>query len=226
LSKIDVFQPSQRQRIAPSAGIDIIFALNYFSSASITQAAISFKVAENKDFSGTVTNITPTSLSVYNGSAYVAYTGVSIKAADLGKKFKYTTASLTDSNKILYLKIIITEGTDIYESGTILLTALNKIDFTLSNPKVLNVMPVKVKITDKKTVVGTGITYSVQVCNNALDASPTWEDMTTAYLNGDFYTFKNAIKTAGSWGINVRYIVTKTNYNSTVEINEIYLAHI
>jgi hypothetical protein len=74
--------------------------------------------------------------------------------------------------------------------------------------------------------VGTGVSFSVQVCNNAFDVIPAWEDMTTAYLNGDFYEFANTVKTAGAWGINVRIIITKTNYSSTVEFNEVYIAHV
>jgi hypothetical protein len=225
MSKIDVLQPVQRQRVAPSAAMDIEFILNYFSSA-VSQGVITFKLSDTKDFSSAVTIITPASLQIYNGSAYTTYAnGKNIQTADLGKKFKYTH-TLPTGNKVRYLRIVVTEGSNVYESGTIVITSVNKIDFQLSNPEILNDMPMKVKVTDKKEVVGTGVSFSVQVCNNAFDVIPAWEDMTTAYLNGDFYEFANTVKTAGAWGINVRIIITKTNYSSTVEFNEVYIAHV
>ena len=54
---------------------------------------------------------------------------------------------------------------------------------------------------------------SVQVfaTNNAYDASPKWEDVTQAYLNNTPYSFNNATKTASSWGMQLRVVVTKTN---------------
>lgn len=54
---------------------------------------------------------------------------------------------------------------------------------------------------------------SIQVfaTNNAYDASPKWEDVTQAYLNNAPYSFNNATKTASSWGMQLRVVVTKTN---------------
>ncbi|MCM1214166.1 MAG: DUF6273 domain-containing protein [Lachnospiraceae bacterium] len=56
-----------------------------------------------------------------------------------------------------------------------------------------------------------GATVQVFATNNAYDASPKWEDCTQAYLNNTPYSFNNATKTASSWGMQLRVVVTKTN---------------
>ncbi|WP_444543219.1 glycoside hydrolase family 78 protein, partial [Lysinibacillus alkalisoli] len=44
-------------------------------------------------------------------------------------------------------------------------------------------------------------TIKVWICNNANDIIPTWEDMTTDFLNMDYYTFTNNVKTAETWAV-------------------------
>ena len=52
-------------------------------------------------------------------------------------------------------------------------------------------------------------TYTVEVCNNGFDASPTWEDA-TAYSDGDtVYVFENKSKTADKWGVAIRVTVDR-----------------
>ncbi|MBG9945565.1 hypothetical protein ABD77_22605 [Brevibacillus formosus] len=46
-----------------------------------------------------------------------------------------------------------------------------------------------------------GANLNVQVCNNAHDASPTWEDMSQSVKNGRPYVFTNTTSTSGQWGI-------------------------
>lgn len=46
-----------------------------------------------------------------------------------------------------------------------------------------------------------GANLNVQVCNNAHDVSPTWEDMSQSVKNGRPYVFTNTTSTSGQWGI-------------------------
>lgn len=80
--------------------------------------------------------------------------------------------------------------------------------------------PIQTSIPAKEVVV-TGIvdlapdaTLTVQVCNNAFDASPTWEDATQAFINKEAYYFTNTTKTATNWGVNYRVEVLK---NTAIE---------
>lgn len=62
-----------------------------------------------------------------------------------------------------------------------------------------------------KTIVFSGVlkylsgaTLHIYACNNAYDSLPTWEEITTEYLNKQAYTFTNSTKTATNWGISTK----------------------
>lgn len=54
-----------------------------------------------------------------------------------------------------------------------------------------------------------GVTLLVEVCNNAYDVSPTWEDATIVVKLGRAHLFSNTTKTAADWGINFRVTIEK-----------------
>lgn len=54
-----------------------------------------------------------------------------------------------------------------------------------------------------------GATFTVEVCNNGNDASPTWEDVTQAVTSGSKFFFSNTTKTATAWGFNFRIKVKR-----------------
>lgn len=84
----------------------------------------------------------------------------------------------------------------------------DRIKFTLKNPIETSIAAKKIVVSGVLTVP-TGATLSVKACNNGFDASPTWEDITTAFLNRQTYTFKNTTKTATKWGINIQFEILK-----------------
>lgn len=84
----------------------------------------------------------------------------------------------------------------------------DRIKFTLKNPIETSIAAKKIVVSGVLTVP-TGATLSVKACNNAFDASPTWEDITTAFLNRQAYTFTNTTKTATKWGINIQFEILK-----------------
>lgn len=47
----------------------------------------------------------------------------------------------------------------------------------------------------------TGCTLTIEACNNANDAAPAWEDVTTSVVNGQKVFFSNTGKTATDWGV-------------------------
>jgi hypothetical protein len=69
----------------------------------------------------------------------------------------------------------------------------------------------------------TPASFKVEVCNNALDATPTWEDCTIEYLSGVAYKFANTTKTATDWAIAVRVTLTANDTLGAVEIKKIGL---
>ncbi len=51
--------------------------------------------------------------------------------------------------------------------------------------------------------------YTVEATNNAYDASPAWEDITSYIQNGYNYSFANTTCAAGKWGFNFRISATR-----------------
>lgn len=56
-----------------------------------------------------------------------------------------------------------------------------------------------------------GAKMTVEACNNAFDALPTWENVTNAVKSGLKIFFKNQTKTADKWGFNVRVKIYRNN---------------
>lgn len=81
--------------------------------------------------------------------------------------------------------------------------------------------PIETSIAAKRIVsivranVPTGATMTVKATNNALDASPVWEDITSKINTGAAHDFTNVTKTATKWGIDVEIEILK---GTTTEI--------
>lgn len=56
-----------------------------------------------------------------------------------------------------------------------------------------------------------GATFSVKVCNNGFDSSPTWEDVTATVNAGGRFYFNNQSKTSSKWGVNAIIEVKRNN---------------
>lgn len=69
--------------------------------------------------------------------------------------------------------------------------------------------------------ISEGATMSVEVCNNAFDAYPTWEDATGAVKRNSKIFIKNQTKTASKWGFNVRVKVKRNGVSGDCHITSI-----
>ena len=54
-----------------------------------------------------------------------------------------------------------------------------------------------------------GSFVSVYACNNAYDAEPTWEDVTTYVSANSIIKLNNSTKTADNWGLQVKVVINK-----------------
>ncbi|WP_051925566.1 Ig-like domain-containing protein, partial [Brevibacillus borstelensis] len=101
----------------------------------------------------------------------------------------------------------------------------DKIEFTLnySNDTVKNFFTTNQKanriLVTMDAVIPTGAVLLVEACNNAYDAQPTWEDITSQVLAKRGYQFTNTTSTSGKWGINVHFRITKGTATETVILN-------
>lgn len=64
-------------------------------------------------------------------------------------------------------------------------------------------MPERITISVTREVAA-GALFLVEVCNNAFDAVPTWEDATAEVVAGLAHVFTNKVKTSTKWGVNIR----------------------
>jgi len=83
----------------------------------------------------------------------------------------------------------------------------------------LDGMPKRVLVTlERYLPPGSSIEF-VRVCNNAMDQSPTWEDMTAAVLAGRGHLFQNQQKTAQNWRINIWVCIAKGTATERVRLD-------
>lgn len=87
----------------------------------------------------------------------------------------------------------------------------------LKNPVTTTVSAIKALIMPVWVINSASV--KVEVCNNANDTSPTWEDITTEVLQMKSHAFTNDTKTADEWGGNVRITMIRTNTTGAVELN-------
>ena len=92
------------------------------------------------------------------------------------------------------------------------------IAFQLSAPEATDAAAKKILISPTWNIEGA--VAKVEACNNAFDAVPTWEDITSMVAINRVFNFTNTAKTADKWGVNVRFTITKNaGYTGEVSIS-------
>ena len=81
-------------------------------------------------------------------------------------------------------------------------------------------MPSRIMLVVTRNIPPTA-TFKVEVCNNAHDASPTWENATDAVLSGLVHVFNNRTKTASKWGVKFRVTVNRNGATGACYISAI-----
>ncbi|WP_324826050.1 Ig-like domain-containing protein [Brevibacillus laterosporus] len=84
----------------------------------------------------------------------------------------------------------------------------DKIAFSLKKPFDTTIAAKRILITIDATVPP-GADYKVEVCNNAFDELPTWEDATNHVKFNRGFIFTNKEKTAEKWGVSIRFVFVK-----------------
>lgn len=83
-----------------------------------------------------------------------------------------------------------------------------EIELTLATPLPADDMITKAIMSVTRQIPA-GATFTVEVCNNANDEAPTWEDVTQAVTSGSKFFFTNDKKTADTWAFNFRIKVKR-----------------
>ncbi|MEA5057784.1 MAG: DUF6273 domain-containing protein [Anaerotignum propionicum] len=85
-----------------------------------------------------------------------------------------------------------------------------EIELTLATPLPADDLVTKAIMSVTREIPA-GATFTVEVCNNGNDASPTWEDVTNAVLGNSKFFLSNTTKTAAAWGFNFRIKVKRNS---------------
>ena len=90
----------------------------------------------------------------------------------------------------------------------------------LKEPLPADDMITKTIISIVKTVPE-GAIVKIEVCNNAFDANPAWEDVTTTVERNGKIFFANETKTAENWGYNIRVSIKRNGTSGECFISSI-----
>lgn len=186
-----------------------------------------FKV-EIADDSGFVTNkqTFTAGLKKYNSSTQAWEDATFATNADVGKKFKIPVTGLAvNTSKYIRVGATDTAGSNTTTwSNSVLIKVGTTLDF-ISKPQPIDFMPrfasiyMKAKIDEPQVV-----TKTILVSNNALDASPVWEDATEAFNSNAIYKFKNQTKTASKWAVAYRCIINSNVSTGVIEVDAMGVA--
>ena len=91
--------------------------------------------------------------------------------------------------------------------------AVHSASITLSTPLAADDMPTAIRLSITGDIPDDAV-WTAEVCNNANDASPTWENIKPAIQSGYNFVFSNKTKTDENWGVNFRIEVTRGPSNT------------
>lgn len=154
-----------------------------------------------------------------------AIDGVQIRAvvATLGQAMSYAVSGntwLTLPNGSHTLTITATDGIDTAVRTYTFTKLVDK--FTIQNavPWTASTMPTRIMLVVTRNIP-VGAKFKVEVCNNGLQGSPTWEDCTAYVENGLVYSFSNKTNLAVSWGVLVRVTVERNGATGACYVSAI-----
>lgn len=154
-----------------------------------------------------------------------AIDGVQIRSlvATLGMEITYgvtETTWLALSNGSHTLTISATDGIDTTVRTYTFTKLVDKFTIQNSVPWVTSTMPTRIMLVVTRNIPS-GAKFKVEVCNNGLQGSPTWEDCTDAVTSGLVHVFSNKANSAASWGVCVRVSVERNGTTGACYVSAI-----
>ena len=114
----------------------------------------------------------------------------------------------------------------VFTPGTITNNSDGMLTYTLSTPIELEDKPLKFQFKDIKNITG-DFNYSLSVTFNALDAVPTWIDITNYYKNNLFYSVGKLEKDPNTkWAMNFLFQASRTGATGSFEVSDFMILHI
>jgi hypothetical protein len=111
--------------------------------------------------------------------------------------------------------ILVSDSVD--SDGCYIILPDDRLEFVLASPIQTSAAARKIVVSAILTVP-TGATLTINACNNGLDVSPTWEDVTADFTAKQAYTFTNTTKTNAIWGVNIQFQILIGTATATLEV--------
>lgn len=155
-----------------------------------------------------------------DGKTYREF-AVTATADDAERTFQFTEREwLKVQNGQHTLRVAVSDTHNETDSATATFTkAVEKIVFRRMKPVEATEAPTEIIVRVNGEYPEEGIT--VEVCNNANDAEPTWEDMTEDFLDDGIYTFTNTIKTAEAWAVDFRVTIERGTFVGDIYVDSV-----
>lgn len=96
----------------------------------------------------------------------------------------------------------------------------SEIKLELKEPLAADAMVTKALLT-MLAQLPTEATVKIEICNNAFDSKPTWEDVTNKVKQGQKIFLTNKSKTASKWGVNIRVSIARNGASGECYISSI-----
>lgn len=109
------------------------------------------------------------------------------------------------------VKAVISDGELTSEEELTFIRKISAIDMVLIEPMEADEMPTRMYCYVQGVLPENACTIQFFACNNALDDNPSWQDVTNAVKLKKKFFFENTTKTADSWAVSVKMIVTRTD---------------
>ncbi|MFT4413177.1 hypothetical protein ACLM5H_04875 [Fredinandcohnia humi] len=166
-----------------------------------------------------------------NGSWFAISQDNGVASTQEGKKIRYndlnTVEQILQVNRTYYWRIAPIDafsGTQGNWSTVRSIRVGDVLEFDLKNPIVTSAPADRIVFSAVYKIAQDGAipaTLKVEATNNGLDASPTWEDVTEAFINGTYHRFTNTSKTATEWAVDVRVTIIANDTLGTIEFDGI-----
>lgn len=90
----------------------------------------------------------------------------------------------------------------------------------VSEPMFSTTMPTRISLSVIKNIP-MAASFKVEVCNNGIDETPTWEDATDMVLGNMVHSFTNTSKTSDSWAVRVKITVDRNDGEGACYVSSI-----
>lgn len=155
-----------------------------------------------------------------DGNTYREF-AVTSTADDEERTFQFTEREwLKVQNGDHTLRVAVSDTHNETDSATATFTkSVEKIVFRRMKPVEATELPTEIIVRVNGEYPEAGIT--VEACNNANDAEPTWEDMTEDFLDDGIYTFTNTTKTAEAWAVDFRVTIERGTFVGDIYVDSV-----